>query len=433
MGPLVFRSRASDSFVKATHLLKRAAALYDDPQTGLAARVRPTQGFGGGGEWMRLALEALRGRSVPRVPAPFQFLGFAKYSLACTALLAVWSGLFLGVPWWLLAPASVAAFYAVEVQFVFLFPLAIDGRKHPWRAARGMTERIGTLNAMSVVLPLAAVMLAGGFLGKGFIRCWCLGCLSVVIWYEEERSSQRALPVRRERVEGDVALRLLWVTDLHLSRHTARAIGARLCHTARIHCPDAVILGGDIVEEAAALPDFRRTLDILTRIAPVHVLPGNHDRRAGIEAFREAVRASSSIWHDSPGFALGADGTGPTAELSSDFPPDGALVFVHDPGALDGLPGRWTAAFAGHLHGGQAILWRHGEREYPGAWLSQWNGPRFETARGPVIVSRGMADTLPLRWACPKEVILCEICYEPSHPGSSGLSSLPAASSATSL
>ena len=40
---------------------------------------------------------------------------------------------------------------------------------------------------MATVMPLAAVMLAGGFLGRGFVRSWCLGCLAVCLWYEHLR------------------------------------------------------------------------------------------------------------------------------------------------------------------------------------------------------------------------------------------------------
>jgi hypothetical protein len=37
------------------------------------------------------------------------------------------------------------------------------------------------------VIPLAAVMLFGGVVGRGFVRSWCLGCLAVVVWYEDLR------------------------------------------------------------------------------------------------------------------------------------------------------------------------------------------------------------------------------------------------------
>ncbi|MBZ4417780.1 hypothetical protein K8638_14910 [Myxococcus sp. RHST-1-4] len=86
-------------------------------------------------------------------------------------------------------PLAVPAFYAVEVQGLFLFPLALDGVAHPWRGSRRLLlEAGGTLSAVGTVLVLAAVMLFGGLAGRGWIRCWCLGCLAVVLWYEELRA-----------------------------------------------------------------------------------------------------------------------------------------------------------------------------------------------------------------------------------------------------
>jgi hypothetical protein len=87
----------------------------------------------------------------------------------------------------------VPIFYAIEAQFVFLFPLALDGERTPFRAAWAWTRRAGgTLAVMRVVLPLAAVMLFGGLLGRGFVRCWCLGCLAVCLWYEAVGAGRRS-------------------------------------------------------------------------------------------------------------------------------------------------------------------------------------------------------------------------------------------------
>jgi hypothetical protein len=73
---------------------------------------------------------------------------------------------------------------------VFLFPLAVDGCGRPFREARRWTCRAGgTVAVMAVVLPVAAVMLLGGLARQGFVRCWCLGCLAVCLWYEDLRRS----------------------------------------------------------------------------------------------------------------------------------------------------------------------------------------------------------------------------------------------------
>ena len=43
---------------------------------------------------------------------------------------------------------------------------------------------MGRGTTLIFTLPVAGVMLFGGFAGRGFVRCWCLGCLAVCLWYE---------------------------------------------------------------------------------------------------------------------------------------------------------------------------------------------------------------------------------------------------------
>jgi hypothetical protein len=177
----------------ARSLLARAAALYDAPASPLAeaAARAALRGFNSGAQWMRLALAILRAEPVgvpPSAPAlSFQALGLIKYGLAggmtlCWILLVLW----VQIP--LLALLAVPLFYAVEAQMVFLFPLALDGCPCPFRGARRWTRQAGgTLRVMRLVLPLAATMLSGGIVGRGFVRSWCLGCLAVCLWYEDLR------------------------------------------------------------------------------------------------------------------------------------------------------------------------------------------------------------------------------------------------------
>jgi len=171
-------------------LLTRAALLYDAPDSPLrhAASVAVRQGFASGADWMQLALETLRGQPMTPSNVSFHRLGAIKYGLASGAALA-WLAIcwLLAAP--LLAPLVVVAFYFVEAQMVFLFPLALDGSAQPFREARRWTVRAGgSFAVMATVLPLAGCMLFGGVLGRGFLRSWCLGCLAVCLWYEDLRA-----------------------------------------------------------------------------------------------------------------------------------------------------------------------------------------------------------------------------------------------------
>jgi hypothetical protein len=172
-------------------LLTRAALLYDAPDSPLrpAASSAVRQGFASGAAWMQLALETLRCQPMSPPNENFQRLGAIKYGLAGGAALT-WLAIcwLLAAP--LLAPVVVVVFYLIEAQMVFLFPLALDGSAQAFREARRWTVRAGgSFAVMATVLPLAGCMLFGGFIGRGFIRSWCLGCLAVCLWYEDLRAA----------------------------------------------------------------------------------------------------------------------------------------------------------------------------------------------------------------------------------------------------
>lgn len=176
----------------ALDLLARARAHYDAPDSrlsGEAGRAWRTF-FASGAAWMAMALTLLRNQSPPGLDRSFNLLGIIKYGLASVgALLCAAAAWWWASPWLLVLVPLV--FYAIEARMVFLFPLALDGSRTPFRDANRLTSRAGgTMAVMAVVMPLAAVMLFGGFLGRGFVRCWCLGCLAVCLWYEDLRQAQ---------------------------------------------------------------------------------------------------------------------------------------------------------------------------------------------------------------------------------------------------
>jgi hypothetical protein len=174
----------------ARQLLREAALLFDDPHCPLTKEARSAGNtlFASGARWMRHALEWIRGAPITDSSWDFNALGFVKYGLASVGALACLALAWLSNPWWIMGVVPV--FYAIEAQMVFLFPLALDGTPQPFREARRWTKRAGgTLAVMAVVLPLAATMLFGGFVGRGFVRSWCLGCLAVCLWYEDLRIS----------------------------------------------------------------------------------------------------------------------------------------------------------------------------------------------------------------------------------------------------
>jgi hypothetical protein len=179
--------------MQARELLTQAAAIYDDPHNTIAT-MAANEGwqtiFASGAAWMRAVMAHVRGMPIPERDAPYNLFGFVKYGLASLGALLYLAAI-MTQGWWVLLPGFILIFYAIEAQMVFLFPLVIDGHPQPFAVSRAWTQRAGgTLAVLIIVLQLAAVMLVGGWLGRGFVRSWALGCIAVVIWYEGLRHAE---------------------------------------------------------------------------------------------------------------------------------------------------------------------------------------------------------------------------------------------------
>jgi predicted MPP superfamily phosphohydrolase len=217
------------------------------------------------------------------------------------------------------------------------------------------------------------------------------------------------LQVRQESIALDVprAARILYASDLHLGHWWTRRVADHLLEVVRATEPDLVLLGGDLVDHPGALNQLASLVRLLTRLAPVHAIPGNHDERVGIARLRATIEAAAGHWlPDRPieqpfriDGRIEPDRSGPPRVLCAHYP-------SHFPAAVSA---GYQLVLAGHLHGGQCVLATRHARLYPAAWFHRWHGLRFSEGGATLLVSRGVADTLPLRFNCPREVLLCQI------------------------
>jgi predicted MPP superfamily phosphohydrolase len=217
------------------------------------------------------------------------------------------------------------------------------------------------------------------------------------------------LAVRGEAVHLGLGrrIRLLYASDLHLGHWWTRDVSAHLARACRDARPDVILLGGDLADHPGALAPLGACVRELAGVAPVAAVAGNHDRRAGLAAVRAAVVEAGGHWlPDGPlEEPLGVD-----AEVVADRPSRPRLLCGHYPGVFPAaVRAGYRLVLAGHLHGGQCVLATVRGRLYPAAWIDRWHGLYFADGGARMIVSRGVADTFPFRFNCPREVILCEI------------------------
>ena len=259
--------------------LWREAGAFLHGHAELPSQASRIRGFGAGARWMHAAMRAA-GWSLP----PFggerrhQRHGVLKYAVCLVGAVAVlalspWIGLPRAIP------VSVAIFYTLEAQAVFLFPETLRGSRSPWASSRAMVVVAGgTWRVMRTVIPIAVRMLLGGLRRRGLAATWAQGCVAVVLWHrrvaQERRThldSPRSLPrlelgpanpllLRREHVRAGLrqGFRVLWISDLHWRGPGDASCLLAIFGIVRREGPDLVVLGGDFLEREAAHPLGRR-------------------------------------------------------------------------------------------------------------------------------------------------------------------------------
>lgn len=224
------------------------------------------------------------------------------------------------------------------------------------------------------------------------------------------------LDVRVERVasRGPRPVRLLYASDLHLGWPWTRCVPDQVLDAVRATRPDALLLGGDLCDGVRALARLAELVRAARELTHVLAVPGNHDLRLGGERVRDVVTSAGGTWLVGDDHRIGAVLIeGRARKLgSAAAPPAGTtrVLCAHRPAIVAAARrARFDIVLAGHLHGGQLVLFERNGRLYPYAWLDRWNGPRFDLDGTTMLVSRGAGDAFPLRFRCPREVVLCEL------------------------
>jgi hypothetical protein len=166
-------------------LLKRSARQLAEQPNQVRQPLSPRI-FTAGARWMFAHLPPQAARPlVFDEKTSFGLYGSLKYGSSLLAFGAVSGGLFR-LHWLVLLPLAGLAFYAVEVHFLFLFPLLLDRVAHPLRASIRATYRVGFWKALAWTLAIAAFMLVGLLHRQRPWRNWHVGCLALINWYHHE-------------------------------------------------------------------------------------------------------------------------------------------------------------------------------------------------------------------------------------------------------
>lgn len=223
-----------------------------------------------------------------------------------------------------------------------------------------------------------------------------------------------ALYVREERLSTlRDACRLMYVSDIHLRRGRSERLCRQVLKCVQECKADAILLGGDLVDGPSELSKLCDLVGKLCEIAPVLAMAGNHDRYVGIHRVRDAVVSGGGQWiHD--GIARIAHGSRSIAVSGPDAAPqadgDVRILCAHDPRIWKtSRQSGYALVLAGHLHGCQVVAFEYRDRLFPGAIFYPYCYLSHQCGSTRLVVSRGVSDRVPIRWRCPREVVLCYV------------------------
>lgn len=215
-------------------------------------------------------------------------------------------------------------------------------------------------------------------------------------------------------------LRIAHLSDIHLwwGDRPLRQIEIELARWQ----PDVLALTGDYADTPWGQRSILRWMEQLGGAYPVCWIAGNHDRwwGGGFLGKLTALPCAHAL-DRSDAWIAGRSGRRYLFVSWERFRREGlaaadsarAIVLLHDPAQAEAhLVAQRPCALllAGHLHGGQIVLWRdRRERPQPASLLYRWVPERAWIGGVPLIVSRGLGDTLPLRWRAPRELVIVDL------------------------
>ena len=223
-----------------------------------------------------------------------------------------------------------------------------------------------------------------------------------------------ALHIREERLSPrHDACRLLYISDIHLRNGRSDTLCRHVMEAATRCHPDVVLLGGDLVDRRSELGKLSELIDSLRGVAPVFAVGGNHDQLIGIDRVRDAVVAGGGRWihggsarvtHGERVIAVCGPETAPPIEGHV------RVLCAHNPRIWKtSRHGGYDLVLAGHLHGCQVVGFEYRDRLFPGALFYPYCFSSRRSGATRLVVSRGVSDLVPIRWRCPREVVLCHV------------------------
>jgi len=208
---------------------------------------------------------------------------------------------------------------------------------------------------------------------------------------------------------------ILFISDLHLNGFSKGLI-ENLKNKIEILNPTIILLGGDYVDSKKGFVIFKEFLNFLSLRENIYAIKGNHDIFFGVNKIKNEVITNKVIWLDKTNESLSFGkfniqiSNNSLAEVNEKT--DFKILLQHNPKDIDKTKNKFNLAFAGHLHGCQFVLWDNKKGLYPGRLFYKWNILKTKIGDTLCFISKGLGDTLPMRYNCKKDIIFIEVNNE---------------------
>ena len=293
-----------------------------------------------------------------------------------------------------------------------------------------------TLSALGLDLLRLVTGLSGALAGKSW---WSLLAakkavpaalaisllLAIHSYYEAFHPETVKVEILSKRLPDDLdALRVVQLTDVHLSRFIGPDQLERMVEMVRAAKPDILVMTGDLVD--ADMSQRLREAELLASIRPrlgAYGVLGNHEmyagqinsvnfyKKSGLHLLRgEAVEAGGIVIAGIDDEAFGSRGNAlPPEKLLAQYRNDPRFVLLlkHRPVPAPNTDGLFDLQLSGHTHGGQIFPGHLIIKRANGGFL---HGLYDLSSRSAVYVSRGAGFWgLPYRFLAQPEITVIDI------------------------
>ncbi|MFN7119988.1 MAG: metallophosphoesterase [Saprospiraceae bacterium] len=206
---------------------------------------------------------------------------------------------------------------------------------------------------------------------------------------------------------------IMYLSDFHFNKYNGNLV-LPIIKIIQQYDPAILLLGGDYVDTKGGFCHFTRLLYALSMRKNVFAVAGNHDYFYGINAIKESMLNNNIQWVEQSSVIISIkdimiqiDGN----KLSNDKNDSNCfkILCLHKPLNIKSITNNYHVAFAGHLHGCQCVLWENDKGLYPGRLFYPYNVLKTNVKNFHFYVSRGLSDTLPIRYNCSREAVLVRV------------------------